>query len=183
MTDLIGGTRADKADPRLEAMGAVDELNSICGVVRAAVPEDSACRTDTEACLSIVQQELFDLGALLALAPGTEAPGMPVVTAKQVARLETWIDRYRETLPELDSFVLPGGGMAGAQAYLARAVCRRAERRVWALHAEAPLPETVPVYLNRLSDFLFVFARWIVRGTGEDEVLWKPNVEPGADAT
>ncbi len=164
-TGLVDGSRASKADPRFAAIGDVDEANSAVGVALLAVTDEAA-----RAMLGRVQNELFDLGADLATPEGIE--GALRIQPDQVARLEREIDRMNEDLEPLRSFILPGGGGGSAELHLARAVARRAERA-----AVASAPRFNPValhYLNRLSDHLFVLARWVARDGGGD-ILWRPG--------
>ena len=159
-TGTADGQRLPKRHPRIEALGAVDELNSHLGLLRAQLPEDS----DARKLLGEVQQDLFDLGA--EIAGGKTAR----IGAAAVARLETETEARNAELPPLREFVLPGGGSAAAQCHVARAVCRRAERRVTALGSASML---IPVYLNRLSDLLFVLARILARQNQMPEELWE----------
>jgi cob(I)alamin adenosyltransferase len=161
-TGLGDGSRVQKDSARVEAYGAVDELNSVIGLVIAVpgVPAEAAT------CLTRVQHELFDLGGELCI------PGTQVMTAAHVQRLEQELDRFNEPLPPLKDFILPGGGPATAACHLARTVARRAERRIWTLaRSEAVNPESA-CYINRLSDLLFVIARVLVRHERGAEVLW-----------
>jgi cob(I)alamin adenosyltransferase len=161
-TGLGDGSRTLKDSARVEAYGSVDELNSALGVVLASkrVPKP------VHACLIEVQHDLFDLGGELCI------PGHRAVTDAQVTRLEHELDAFNEKLPRLKEFILPGGGPAAAACHLARAICRRAERRCWTLaHAESVAPEVMR-YLNRLSDLLFVMARVLARHGRGAEVLW-----------
>jgi cob(I)alamin adenosyltransferase len=155
-TSLGDGSRVSKLDPRVVAMGDVDELNSLLGWAGG---------------LERVQNELFDLGADLAV-PFDPAGERLRVTAEAVTRLEREIDEANESLPELKSFVLPGGSERAAQLFLARAVCRRAERAALAVSDANPL---AAVYLNRLSDLLFVLARAANAADGVEEPLWRPG--------
>ena len=169
-TGLGDGSRVSKDSPRVEAYGTVDELNSAIGVLLAtpAVPPAVA------ACLTEVQHELFDLGGELCL------PGHHIITAGHVTRLEESLDEFNDALPPLKEFILPGGGPAAAACHLARAIARRAERRVWTLaKAESVSPE-VAKYLNRLSDLLFVLARVLARHESGVEVLWRHDRGRGA---
>jgi cob(I)alamin adenosyltransferase len=155
-TSLGDGSRVSKLDPRVAALGDVDELNSVVGLAGG---------------LDRIQNELFDLGADLSV-PFAAGDGRLRIEEDAVDRLEQEIDATNESLPELKSFVLPGGSERAARLFLARAVCRRAERAVLAV------PETNPlaaVYLNRLSDLLFVLARAANAEAGGDEPLWHPG--------
>jgi len=162
-TGLGDGTRVPKDHPRVEAYGSVDELNSAIGQVLACedLPEDIAD------CLVNIQHDLFDLGGELCI------PGHSMVTDAYVNRLETALDKINEGLPPLKDFILPGGGRAAAATHLARAICRRAERRVWALSSADEVRAELPRYLNRLSDLLFVMARLLARRESGQEVLWR----------
>lgn len=162
-TGLGDGTRVPKDSVRVEAFGTVDELNSALGVL-LAVPGLPEAVT---ACLTGVQHELFDLGGELCI------PGYTIITNAQVMRLETELDGFNDSLPPLKEFILPGGGPAAAACHLARAIARRAERRVWTLAGvETVNPESTR-YLNRLSDLLFVLARVLARHERGAEVLWR----------
>lgn len=177
-TGLFGGERVSKAHPRVEAYGAVDELNSVLGLVRARLP--SGPLSDF---LAQVQGRLFEVGAELATARREDpklAARVPHVTASHVAELEAWIDRLDAELPALRGFVLPGGSEAGALLHVARAVCRRAERRVVALAEGVAVNPEILRYLNRLGDFLFVAARWVNHTAGTPEEPWGPT-RPGAE--
>jgi cob(I)alamin adenosyltransferase len=162
-TGLGDGTRVRKDDARVEAYGTADELNSAVGVL-LAVPGLPRAVVD---CLVEVQHELFDLGGELCI------PGHRVIQAAQVTRLEQSLDEFNDALPALKEFILPGGGPGAAACHLARAIARRAERRVWTLAATETVAPEVPQYLNRLSDLLFVLARVIARHENGTEVLWR----------
>ena len=169
-TGLSDGSRVPKDSLRVEAYGTVDELNSAIGVL-LATPEVPPA---VAACLTEVQHELFDLGGELCL------PGHHIITAAHVTRLEKSLDEFNDTLPPLKEFILPGGGPAAAACHLARAIARRAERRVWTLaKAESVSPE-VAKYLNRHSDLLFVLARVLARHERGAEVLWRHDRGRGA---
>lgn len=160
-TGLGDGSRVAKQSDRVEAYGTVDELNSVIGMVLAE-PLPEAVRE----ALVEVQHDLFDLGGELCI------PGHVAVNDDYVSRLETTLDRFNDDLPPLSEFVLPGGGRAAAACHLARTVCRRAERRGWALAANEQISEIGLHYLNRLSDLLFVVARVLARDEQGTEVLW-----------
>ena len=169
-TGLFGGGRVRKASARVEAYGTVDELNATLGIARAARLDDQ-----TEAVLARVQVDLFTVGAELACVPGREAKlSMPLIAPADATRLEHAIDAASETLPPLTSFVLPGGSAQAAALHLARTVCRRAERDVLALD-DAPARTDVVIYLNRLSDLLFVLARRANMVAGVADVPWVPH--------
>jgi cob(I)alamin adenosyltransferase len=174
-TDLVGGTRAPKDSPRIEAYGTVDELNAAVGMVRAANAErrrTPACR-ELDAVLRRLQNELFDLGGELATPAAEFRPGMFRVGEAEVKALEAVMDRCQKDLAPLKSFVLPGGGRLSALLHVARTVCRRAERDVLRLMRVEDIGEWPLAYLNRLSDLLFVLSRWIGHALGEHEFLWE----------
>lgn len=170
-TGLVDGSRIGKDDPRIAAIGDVDEANSALGLAIAALgPGEAADR------LTRIQNDLFDLGADLAT-PGEDfTPGEMTlrIVAAQVERLETEIDAMNETLDPLTSFILPGGSSASGAVHLARAIARRAERTAVAASRHVALNPQALRYLNRLSDYLFVMARAVNAAHGGD-VLWKPG--------
>jgi cob(I)alamin adenosyltransferase len=172
-TGLGDGRRVDKSSLRVGVMGTVDEANGVIGVARLAVTEDYA-----GAALMRIQNDLFDVGADICM-PGEDKEGdvRLRITPAQVKRLEKEIDAMNAELAPLTSFILPGGAPAAAHLHLARSVVRRAERECWALAAEDHVGAPVLQYLNRLSDHLFVMARWINLKTGTGDVLWKPGGE------
>jgi cob(I)alamin adenosyltransferase len=169
-TGLFGGARVSKADLRIEACGAVDELNALLGW-----SETLTRPLGLTAELQAVQADLMVVGADLAT-PGDMGPAAAARTRRvepaHVTRLEEWIDRVETEVAPLASFILPGGAPGAAALQVARAVCRRAERRVVALAAAEPLNPLVVVYLNRLSDLLFVLARWVNAREGVPEPAW-----------
>jgi len=167
-TSLGDGSRVSKLDGRIEAFGAVDELNAALGVVLAG-----ELPAELREALARVQNELFDLGADLSVPAGVD--GRLRVEQSMVDRLERDCDRFNAELPELRSFVLPGGTEAAARLHVARTLCRRAERDVLRAAAEHEVGPLVAVYLNRLSDLLFVLARAANALAGQDEPLWKPG--------
>lgn len=170
-TGLADGRRLGKDHPRVEAMGSVDELNSQIGILLANLHSqpglERVCRT-----LEPIQHRLFDLGGELAV------PGQQIIDAADVAALEAEIDFYNADLEPLKNFILPGGSQGIAVAHLARSVCRRAERRYLTLAAQEEVNQQARIYLNRLSDLLFVIARTIARLQGTPEVLWQPKPRP-----
>jgi cob(I)alamin adenosyltransferase len=164
VTGLADGARIDKWSQRVAALGAVDELNAAIGLAAAQlVPEDAAGD-----CLRQVQHALFVIGAVLAQAEGMQLP------PESVSQLEACIDRFDAELPAMTHFILPGGCPAGAHLHLARTVCRRAEREVLRLGASEAVESAVSIYLNRLSDLLFVLARLVNQHAGAKEEAWKP---------
>ena len=167
-TSLGDGSRVSKLDGRVVAYGAVDELNSQLGVVLALPELDPDVREPLER----IQNELFDVGADLSV-PFSVNDGSLRVTQASVDELERLCDLHNEQLPELKSFVLPGGTEAAARLHLARAVCRQAELAALEAGGETEISPLVPVYLNRLSDLLFIFAR--AANAGSDEPLWRPG--------
>lgn len=177
-TALAGGQRTPKDAPRLEAYGAVDELNAFVGAARstaeALVDRDGRAWTLVPVLLRI-QHELFNLGSILATLPEDVRDRQPRVTAEDVTRLENEMDRLTHDLPPLRSFVLPGSGRLNADLHLCRVVCRRAERGVVALARNESVPPEAIRYLNRLSDAFFVWSRWATHITGDPETLWDPN--------
>ena len=167
-TSLGDGLRVSKLDSRLGAYGAVDEVNAALGVVLAG-----ECPQELRDVLVRVQNELFDLGADLSVP--LEHEGRLRTTEEQVDALESDCDRFNAALPELRSFVLPGGTEAAAQLHVARTVCRRAERAALVAAEEHALNPVALVYLNRLSDLLFILARAANASAGRAEPLWKPG--------
>jgi cob(I)alamin adenosyltransferase len=169
-TGLYGGTRVGKENPRVEAYGAVDELNSQIGVARALIKDKKLSET-----LKQVQEDLFILGG--DLASELVNAKIPRIGKLQLDRLEKVTDESNSDLPRLRRFILPGGSLAGAELHVARAVCRRAERRIVALSkSESINPEVLP-YINRLSSFLFVLAREMNRMDRVPEVEWLSHRE------
>ena len=160
-TGLADGRRVAKTHPRIEALGAVDETNCAIGLVLSATIDD-----DLRAILSRIQHELFALGAELAL------PGYAGIETVHVERIERDLDRCNAALPPLREFILPGGDAAAAHCHLARAICRRAERRIWQRAESEGSDLEASRYLNRLSDLLFVMARLLGRAAASEEVLW-----------
>jgi len=167
-TSLGDGSRVSKLDPRIAAYGAVDELNAAVGVVLAG-----DCPVELREVLTRVQNELFDVGADLSVP--WEAEGRLRIEQPLVDRLEQDCDRFNAELPELKSFVLPGGTEAASQLHVARTICRRVEREVLAAARDVELDPLVLVYLNRLSDLLFILARAANAAAGREEPLWRPG--------
>ena len=174
-TKLVGGEERLKDSPRIEAYGTVDELGSVLGVVRAFLDDLKADAGQAlDEVLGGVQDDLFNVGTDLATPAAARWEGMHRVGDVEVQRLEDTIDRFNEALDPLKEFVLPGGGKVGALLHQARTVCRRAERRVIPVLDEQPdLADGAMRYLNRLSDLLFVLARWAAKARGIPEVMWR----------
>jgi cob(I)alamin adenosyltransferase len=176
-TSLFSGERVPKDHARIKAYGDVDELNAVIGALVASLPQQI---TDIREELQAVQSDLFHIGAWMATSPGAPAESFltPLDPAK-IEGLERAIDRIDEQLPPIKGFILPGGHAGTAWAHVARTVCRRAERHVVRLAAQAPAAESgaqlqrALVYLNRLSDYFFVLARHINRLHGIEDILWK----------
>ncbi|HEU5179648.1 MAG TPA: cob(I)yrinic acid a,c-diamide adenosyltransferase [Candidatus Polarisedimenticolia bacterium] len=170
-TGLFGGKRVSKADLRVEAYGEVDELNAQLGWVATLIQEESLLKE-----IGAIQSELFALGADLATVPDSPASGAQRVSIDPASarRLEALIDGWEKGLKPLRNFILPGGCPAAAALQICRSVCRRAERRVVRLAASEEVNPEAVVYLNRLSDFLFVMARWVNHLAGVDEPIWRP---------
>lgn len=163
-TGLGDGTRVKKTSLRVEAMGAVDELNSVIGILLTQdVPDDIRMP------LNDIQHELFDLGGELSI------PGRIAITETQAQRIESILDQLNADLSPLKEFILPGGTQTSATCHLARAVCRRAERRTHALGESEKINVAAVKYLNRLSDLLFVMARVLNTRAGRGDVLWQPG--------
>ncbi len=170
-TGLFGGGRVPKSNIRVEAYGSVDELNSVLGWTITLLAEADAGELRT------VQSDLFTIGAQLATPEERtrgRRPLVPDLDPERINALENWIDRLERDLPELRTFILPGGSTGGAALHVARTVCRRAERRVVALAANETIADGIVTYLNRLSDLLFVLARSVNGRSGQPETPWLP---------
>ena len=168
-TQLIGGTRVSKSDLRIDAYGTVDELNSFIGLVR----DQKIDKHYTEV-LSNIQDRLFVIGSWLATDAEKSMMTLPKLTEQDVELLEKEIDNMTEKLPELKSFILPGGHTIVSYCHIARCVCRRAERLASGVGQHTPVEPLLIKYLNRLSDYLFVLARAIAHDLKVEEILWKP---------
>ena len=175
-TRLVGGDERYKDDPRVEAYGGVDELNSHIGLCRELLRQTGRDEFGKLiSYLKTIQNELFNLGTQLASTDDTRSAELPHLPENAVEKLETEIDSANEVLSELKSFVLPGGSVLNAQFQITRNVCRRAERRAVSLSKnEKVAPENIR-YLNRLSDALFVWSRWVSHILEDEENLWEPN--------
>lgn len=167
-TSLLGGSRVPKYHLRIEAYGTVDELNSLMGLIG-----DQEVNNSFLPLIRSVQHELFTLGSQLANDPEHSHFKLPDISEDAISSLESSIDKMNEELPPLKNFILPGGHIANSYAHMARSVCRRAERRVVELNETEPIPADILAYLNRLSDWLFVLARYISFKTKSSEIIWK----------
>jgi cob(I)alamin adenosyltransferase len=177
-TGLAGGQRIPKDALRIEAYGTVDELNATIGVARQTTEDlipSHPRLADLDAALKRVQHELFNVGSILATLPEDVHPRQARVTQAEITQLETEIDKMNSDLPELRSFVLPGGCRLNAELHVCRTVCRRAERIAVRLARQETIAGEIVPYLNRLSDALFVWSRWASHTLGVPEILWEPN--------
>lgn len=177
-TDLASGERVRKDSARIEAYGTVDEANAAIGLARELLSASKPLgepRVEVEALLLRVQSELFNLGSQLATTAAKLRPGQPVIELRHVEALEESTARWNEGLPALESFVLPGGGTVGAAFHVARTVTRRAERAVLRLSRDEEVGQSALLYLNRLSDLLFVLGRAVAHAYHEPEPLWHPE--------
>ncbi len=170
-TSLIGGTRVPKHHMRIEAYGTVDELNSWIGLIN-----DQEIPAETKTILSEIQDRLFTVGASLASEPEKSKMKIPDLHESDIELLEFEIDKMNEVLPEMRFFILPGGHTTISYCHLARCVCRRAERNVIHLHENEYVNELVIKYLNRLSDYLFVLARFLAHDLKVNEIAWKARM-------
>ena len=171
LTSLIGGTRVPKSSLRIDCYGTVDELNSYVGLLR-----DQEVNQARRPLLKEIQDRLFTIGSALAADPEKSKMKLPDLHAADVTLLEEEMDRLNADLPELRAFILPGGAPAVSFAHVARCVCRRAERLAVALREESFVADLVVVYLNRLSDYLFVLSRQMAQELGAEEVTWQPRL-------
>jgi len=170
-TSILGQNNLDKDDLRITAYGTVDELNSQIGLLTCYSPNDVITNQ-----LRSIQNALFTLGSELASTPDVfHKLKLQSLSNEDVTLLENWIDDQTNELPNLQSFILPGGSLANATAHVARTVCRRAERACVILNKELPIRPLVIIYLNRLSDYLFTMARTMTLLTNTEEIEWKPN--------
>ena len=168
-TSLVGGKRVSTSDPRLDAYGTIDELNSFIGLMLSVMDEKAESREN----IQWIQKKLFNIGGCLATDTASfQLPDSCKILADDVERMEKMIDAAQEGLPEQRSFILPGGTQAASYAHVARTVCRRAERLIIALPDDAKAPSELLQYINRLSDYLFVLARRINFFAGVNENIW-----------
>jgi cob(I)alamin adenosyltransferase len=165
-TGLIGGQRVSKSDARIDCTGSVDELNAFIGLAAIGAPQQQAGK------LRLVQNELFIIGSHLGTAEAQPPSTLPAFEESSISRLEMEIDSAESQLPPLRNFILPGGTETSARLHIARTVCRRAERVLVSFSHDRPVPHGVLTYLNRLSDWLFVQARWANHAAGVEDVIW-----------
>lgn len=172
-TSLIGGTKVSKSHPRIDSYGAVDELNSHVGLISDLIADDAG-----KTILGEIQDRLFTIGSLLACDPGKETSlKLPGLGEEDVKLLESEIDRMNESLEEMKSFILPVGHVSVSSIHIARCVCRRAERAcVFLQEQQQELDRLIIIYLNRLSDYLFILARYTAHLLGISDVPWKPRL-------
>lgn len=170
-TGLIGGSRVKKYDSRLEAYGTIDELNAAIGVLRSSkLPEDVI------EILNKIQNKLFNIGSQLASDEKGEAfTANLAITSENIKDVEDAIDKYQNQLPELTYFIIPGGDFPSAQCHVARTVCRRAERRILEFAEQSKVHSEIIIYINRLSDFLFVLSRKLAFDDNTKEIAWKKD--------
>jgi cob(I)alamin adenosyltransferase len=169
-TSLLGGKRVSKADLRIETYGTVDELNAYIGLLR-----DQQVNQHRMTDLLVIQDKLFTIGARLAVDPESKHPKIPNLDQEDVRFLEVAIDRLEQTLPPMRNFVLPGGHQSVSFCHIARTVCRRVERLAIALSQNSQVESVVIVYLNRLSDYLFVLSRTMAQELNTEEIPWTPR--------
>lgn len=182
-TSLVGGQRVPKDHLRIDSYGTVDELNAFIGLARTTAEQLGAQHprlATFAAILKRVQHELFNLGSILATLPTDVHPKQPRITPADITQLETELDLANDELEPLRSFVLPGGSRLDAELHVCRTVCRRAERLLVALAREQAVPPEAIGYLNRLSDALFVWSRWVNKVLGAPETVWSPNAAASA---
>lgn len=176
-TSLFTGQRVPKNDPFIEALGSIDECNSAIGAAVSHLPKNSVFTPVSEQ-LEIIQHALFDLGAAVAT-PRSRAANSKIEKTRfdneETKLLEKWIDHMESKLPELKTFILPGGHSSGALLHLARSICRRAERSSTPLREHSDVSDDVMIYLNRLGDYLFVVSRYVNYLTETPETLWQHN--------
>jgi cob(I)alamin adenosyltransferase len=176
-TSLVGGTRVAKTDTRLVAYGTLDELNSVLGMVRSHLPASAAALGDfgrqVEASLQVVQNNLFNIGSHLACEDAKIAASLPSLSAGGLESLEQEMDAWESELPALRNFILPGGSVLASFAHLGRTVCRRAERETLRLGETADVDAAFVIYLNRLSDWLFLLAREFNFRLKQQEFQWQ----------
>lgn len=171
-TRLVDGSCVEKFSPRVEAYGCIDELNSQLGVVRSHL-ETTITLNEIKPHLERIQSELFSVGSLLATADEATFNKLPQITESHIEQLEKWIDEFSVELPALKNFILPAGHQVATHLHVCRTACRRAERRTSEIYKAEHHYQSVLIYLNRMSDLLFTWARWTNFKTDRPETLWK----------
>lgn len=170
-TSLLGGEKIAKSDTQIEAYGNVDELNAFVGLLQ----NQSGITSSKENQLIWIQENLFSIGSLLACSTDFKGIRLPEISITHIRKLETWIDKYEENLPELNSFILPGGHPTVSTCHICRTVCRRAERSIIKLSIHKEIDENITSFINRLSDYFFILARKISNDLNLDETPWIGN--------
>jgi cob(I)alamin adenosyltransferase len=170
-TKLVDGSCVEKFNPRVEAYGCVDELNSHIGLLRTDLSDTAFAELNAN--LEVIQNQLFSVGSLLATADESVFTKLPAITEAHITQLENWIDSATSELPALKNFILPGGDRASAQLHVCRTSCRRAERRAAEIYNSEKHYQNVLIYLNRLSDLFFTWARWVNLKKNIQETIWK----------
>lgn len=171
-TSLFGGTRVKKNHLRLESYGSLDELNSHIGLLADSLDDNSIC-----VFLRKIQARIFDLGAELANEKKSKASKVPTIKEQYITELEVAIDQMQTVLPPMKYFILPGGHITSSYAHIARTVCRRCERLIISLSETSEIDPMVLKYINRLSDYLFVLARYVLKTSGKAEIPWVPDLD------
>lgn len=174
-TRLVDSSCVDKFDPRVEAYGTIDELNSFLGLTVSSLPNDSSLE-GLAPLLQKIQNHLFRVGSLLACSDPSVRQTLPSIDKNHIDFLEKKIDAFSENLPDLKNFILPGGSSSASQLHVARTICRRAERKTAEMLASDPSLSSILIYLNRLSDFLFVAARWVNHQLKQADVAWDKSL-------
>lgn len=172
-TSLLGGKKVSKADLRIDAYGNVDELNSFLGHLKDYESVENRLKQQ----LYWIQEHLFSIGSILATEPGFSGFDLPKVSDKEVQQLEVWIDKFDQEVTPLKNFILPGGHPAVSFTHMCRTVCRRTERSIISLANSAEVDEVILQFMNRLSDYLFIFARVLSKLLNAPEVPWSPNAD------
>ena len=168
-THLTNRSLVVKYDLRIQCCGEIDELNCFLGKVLVSLNEKKIQKQ-----ILYIQNQLFNIGAELATKDLKKVSKKYLIKSSDVKKIEKWIDNLTKDLPELKSFVLPGGSLPNSEIHIARAVCRRAERKCWELNSQEKISKNLLIYLNRLSDYLFALSRKVLADEGIEEVLWKP---------
>ena len=172
-TSLLGGKRVSKADLQIESYGNIDELNSFIGCLKDHHYVENRLKQQ----LYWIQEHLFTIGSILAAEEGFSGFGLPKISEAEVTQLEVWIDKFDAELPSLKNFILPGGHPAVSLSHVCRTVCRRAERSIISLANEGKVDEVILRFINRLSDYFFIFARTLSKLINAPEIPWIPEQE------